>query len=66
MNEKELFNEVLRYFMDTYPEIEVRRPNDNGYLEFYLGSECLGSFNSDWLNLLRSLKELCNIFEKVG
>lgn len=59
MSEKELFNEVLQYFVDYY-RLTIERPYNDGYMIIKRGNEEIGSFNSDGYNLLRNLSQLCN------
>ena len=63
MNEKELFNEVLDYFVDYY-KLEIRKPTTNDYIEIYKGDNLLGGFNPSGHNLLFCLRELCRILEQ--
>ena len=63
MSEKELFNEVLKYFEENY-KLTIERPYNDGYIIIKNGTEEIGDFNSDGYNLLRNLSELCNILKR--
>lgn len=62
MSEKELFNEVLNYFVDNY-HLEIERPYNDGYMIIKQGNRELGDFNSDGYNLLSNLSNLCKILK---
>lgn len=62
MSEKELFNEVLKFFENEY-RLTIKRPYNDGYMEFFKDGKSIGGLNFDGYNLLRNLSELCAILE---
>ena len=60
MNEKELFEEVLKQFIETY-RLEIERPYDDSYIVIIQNGNELGGLNPSGHNLLYNLTELCNI-----
>ena len=63
MTDKELFEEVMKRFVNDY-KVVVECPYNDGYKVFKLRSGYeIGAFNSDGFNLLYNLNKLCKIFE---
>ena len=64
MNEKELFNEVLKFFTEQY-NLTVERPYSGGYIVIFdkNNNEIL-SFNSSGYNLLYNLFNLCDAIRR--
>ncbi|MBQ8218234.1 MAG: hypothetical protein IJZ79_02920 [Bacilli bacterium] len=63
MNDKELFNEVLKNFADTY-RLEIIHPYDDEYFELKKNGTDIGGFNPTGYNLLYNLKRLCKLLEQ--
>ena len=64
MNEKELFNEVLKHFVDKY-WLEIERPIEDRpqYFVIKSGGIEIGGMTTEGYNLLRNLTELCSILK---
>lgn len=64
MSDKELFEEVLKNFQDTY-KLNIDRPNDDCYIVI---NDCSGSYigemNYSGYNLLYNLTTLCEMLKK--
>lgn len=64
MNEKELFKEVLDYFVKQYNlTLEVPYPDRPTYFIIKQGGTQIGDMNIDGYNLLYNLSRLCKFLE---
>lgn len=62
-SEKALFNEVFKTLHETYPEVVIEHPYDNGYMTFSVNGTQIGGFNTDGYNFLYCIVELGKVFE---
>ena len=63
MNEKELFDEVLKYFVDYY-KLEITHPYNDGYMIISKNGKEIGDFNVTGYNLLYNLTSLCETLKQ--
>lgn len=63
--EKRIFDDLLGYLQKTYPEVQIKRPYNDGYMEFYVNGTQIGDygFNIDGRNLLYCVSELMPYYE---
>ena len=62
INEKEMFQKLLGYFLDKY-DLELKRPYGDSYICIYRGNDMIGEMNYEGYNLLYNLKRLCDILK---
>ena len=60
MNEKELFDDVIDYFLVEY-NLTLKSPNTDGYIDILKDGKSIGGFTYSNYNLLKNLTNLCNI-----
>ena len=63
MTDKELFEEVLARFQESYKAIKIEHPYNDSYMVFTINGKALGGLNPEGHNLLYCLCELTKIYE---
>ena len=63
--EQPIFDQLFDYLKKTYPEVQIKHPYGDEYMEFYVNGALIngGGFNPSGRNLLYCVNELTSYYE---